>query len=572
MSKIFRLFLIRFNGQVKDFKVIRFLDAGFRVLIILGLSVTSVFADTLYSGGTVYTLDASNAVKPSLCVRADRIVAVERCQVDTVVDLAGATVIPGFNESHGHLMSLGFSKLRLDLSIVNNLDELVDSVARAVDSAEPGEWILGRGWHQSKWTPAPIEMISGFQTNRTLNEVSSDNPVYLVHASGHAAFVNDKALALAGIEDATRFSGDGEIIRDAQGRATGVLNERAQRLVSRIIPEPTASQRQQALTLALQNLAEQGVTSFQDAGTGQQDIDLYKQFLAEGRLTSRVYVMLSGGNDTLLSEWMDRGPQIDLGDHRLTIRAIKLVADGALGSRGAWLLAPYSDRAGHVGLPTMPLEEMRDISHLGYQNGFQVGIHAIGDRANREVLDVFDELFDGRDRGVRFRIEHAQHIDPIDIPRFGQLGVIASMQGIHLSSDRPWAIDRLGQQRIEQGAYVWRKLIDSGAVLINGTDAPVEPVNAIASYYSLVSRKTLAGVPEGGFEPGQRLTRNEALRSYTTEAAYGAFEEEFKGSLEPGKVADFVVLDRDILKVAEQQILTTTILKTIVAGQVIYEN
>jgi predicted amidohydrolase YtcJ len=540
-------------------------------LFVLGLSVTSVFADTLYSSGTVYTLDSSNTVNSSVCVRGDRIVAVESCQVESNVDLAGATVIPGFIESHGHLMSLGFSKLRLDLTTVKNLDELVGSVARAVDSAEPGEWILGRGWHQSKWTPAPIEMIEGFQTNRTLNEVSSENPVFLVHASGHAAFVNDKALALAGIEDATRFSGDGEIIRDAQGRATGVLNERAQRLVSKIIPEPSASQRQQALMLALQNLAEQGVTSFQDAGTGQQTIDLYKQFLAEGRLTSRIYVMLSGGDDELLSKWMDRGPEIGLGDNRLTIRAIKLVADGALGSRGAWLLAPYSDRIGHVGLPTMPVEDMADISHLGYQNGFQVGIHAIGDRANREVLDVFDELFDGRDRGVRFRIEHAQHIDPIDIPRFGQLGVIASMQGIHLSSDRPWAIKRLGQQRIEQGAYVWRALIDSGAVLINGTDAPVEPVNAIASFYALVSRKTLAGTPDAGYEPGQRLTRFEALRSYTSDAAYGAFEEGFKGSLEPGKVADFVVLDRDILKIAEQQILTTTVLKTIVGGQLIYE-
>jgi len=281
--------------------------------------------------------------------------------------------------------------------------------------------------------------------------------------------------------------------------------------------------------------------------------------------------MLSGRNDQLLSAWMDRGPEIGLGDNRLTIRAIKLVADGALGSRGAWLLAPYTDRAGYIGLPTMPPDDMTDISHLAYQNGFQMGIHAIGDRANREVLDIFDELFDGRNRGVRFRIEHAQHIDPADIPRFGQLGVIASVQGIHMSSDRPWAINRLGQKRIEEGAYVWRKLVDSGAVLINGTDAPVEPVSAIASYYSLVSRKTLAGLPESGFEPGQKLTRYEALRAYTADAAYGAFEEEFKGTLEPGKVADFVILDQDLLKIPEQQILQTAILKTVVAGNVIYE-
>ena len=553
----------------------RLIATGLPVLIlkslIVGLSAVSVFADTLYSGGTVYSLDSSNSVGQSLCVSADRIVAVVDCQVESVVDLDGATVIPGFIESHGHLMSLGFAKLRLDLNSARNLDELVASVATAVDSAEPGEWILGRGWHQSKWLPQPHDMIGGFQTNETLSEVSRENPVFLVHASGHAAFVNDKALALAGINDATLFSGDGEIMRNSKGHATGVLNERAQRLVSKIIPQPSPSQRQHALTLALEDLAEHGITSFQDAGTGQQDIDLFKQFLADGRLTSRLYVMLSGRNDQLLSAWMDRGPEIGLGDNRLTIRAIKLVADGALGSRGAWLLAPYSDRAGHIGLPTMPPDDMTDISHLAYQNGFQMGIHAIGDRANREVLDIFDELFDGRNRGVRFRIEHAQHIDPADIPRFGQLGVIASVQGIHMSSDRPWAINRLGQKRIEEGAYVWRKLVDSGAVLINGTDAPVEPVSAIASYYSLVSRKTLAGLPESGFEPGQKLTRHEALRAYTADAAYGAFEEEFKGTLEPGKVADFVILDQDLLKIPEQQILQTAILKTVVAGNVIYE-
>jgi hypothetical protein len=555
--------------------MIRLIATGLPVLIlkslIVALSAVSVFADTLYSGGTVYSLDSRNSVGQSLCVSADRIVAVVDCQVESVVNLDGATVIPGFIESHGHLMSLGFAKLRLDLNSARNLNELVASVATAVDSAEPGEWILGRGWHQSKWLPQPHGMIGGFQTNETLSEVSRENPVFLVHASGHAAFVNDKALALAGVNDATPFSGDGEIMRNSKGHATGVLNERAQRLVSKIIPEPSPSQRQRALTLALEDLAEHGITSFQDAGTGQQEIDLYKQFMAEGRLTSRLYVMLNGGNDPLLSAWMDRGPEIGLGDNRLTIRAIKLVADGALGSRGAWLLAPYSDRVGHVGLPTMSPDNMSDLSHLAYQNGFQIGIHAIGDRANREVLDIFDELFDGRNRGVRFRIEHAQHINPADIPRFGQLGVIASVQGIHMSSDRPWAINRLGQQRIEQGAYVWRKLVDSGAVLINGTDAPVEPVSAIASYYSLVSRKTLAGLPESGFEPGQKLTRREALRAYTVDAAYGAFEEEFKGTLEPGKVADFVILNQDLLKIPEQQILQTVILKTVVAGNVIYE-
>jgi len=281
--------------------------------------------------------------------------------------------------------------------------------------------------------------------------------------------------------------------------------------------------------------------------------------------------MLSGQDEALLRRWFARGPEINLGDDRLTIRAVKLVADGALGSRGAWLLKDYSDMPHHTGLPTMPVKMMSDISHAAYRHGFQVGIHAIGDRANREVLDVYDALFDGEDRGVRYRIEHSQHIDPVDIPRFAQLGVVASIQGIHMSSDRPWAIDRLGKKRIDEGAYVWRKLLDTGAVLANGTDAPVEPVSAIASFYSLVTRKTLKGDPPGGYEPAQKLTRQEALRAYTLDAAYAAFEEEIKGSLTPGKWADFVVLDQDIMTVDEADLLQTRVLRTVVGGKTVFD-
>ena len=530
----------------------------------------TVQADTRVSGGQIHTMDPANPNPEAICVGDDgRIKALSGCDNESQLDLAGGTLIPGFIEGHGHLMSLGFSKLNLDLSQTKSLDQLVANVAEAVDEAEPGEWIVGRGWHQSKWTPKP-KMVKGFQTNETLNEVSPDNPVYLVHASGHAAFANDKALEVAGIDENTRVSGDGEIIRDAAGRATGALNERAMRLVAKHIPDVSDAQRRRALTLALEELASNGITSFQDAGTGQTDIDLYKAYLEEDRLSARVYVMITGGNPDLLAKWLDQGPEINLGQDELTIRSIKLVADGALGSRGAWLLSDYEDRANHAGLPTMPVEDMEAISHAAYQNGFQVGIHAIGDRANREVLDIFDALFDGRDRGVRYRIEHAQHIDPADIPRFGQLGVIASMQGIHMSSDRPWAIDRLGLKRIKEGAYMWRSLVDTGAVVSNGTDAPVEPVSAIASFYALVSRKTLAGQPEGGYEPEQRLTRYEALKSYTLDAAYSAFEEGIKGSLAPGKWADMVVLDRDILTCPEEEILGARVLRTLKGGQTVF--
>ncbi len=549
------------------------------LLSLLSLSCLSAFADTLYVNARFYTVNPDQPVAQALYVADGKIAYVgdeksARQRTDkntTVVDLDGQTVIPGWIEGHGHLMGIGFAQLNLDLMNVANYEALVEKVAVAVDSAEKGDWILGRGWHQSKWIPQPAEMVDGFQTNKRLNEVSPDNPVFLVHASGHAGFANAKAMELAGITKETQFSGDGEIIRDEEGHATGLLNEIAQNLVRKHIPAPSKAQRERALTLALQELAAHGITSFQDAGSPGADIALFKEFLRKKKLTSRLWVMLAGRDDpALLEEWYKKGPEINLGDDRLTIRAIKLVADGALGSRGAWLLAPYEDRAGHVGLPTMSVEAMRNISHQAYQHGFQVGVHAIGDRANHEVLNIYDDLFDGEDRGVRFRIEHAQHLALEDIPRFGQLGVIPAMQAIHLSSDRPWAIDRLGAKRIKEGAYVWRKLIDSGAIVVNGTDAPVEPVSPIASFYATVTRQTLKGEPAGGFEPDQKLTREEALRTYTLAAAYGAFEEDQKGSLEVGKWADFTVLDQDIMTIPDKAILDTKVVMTVVGGQVTF--
>ena len=542
-----------------------------RLLLLCLILPLPLSAATTFTNATFYTADPSQPESVSaICVDEGRIVSLTTCKSGDVVDLGGHTVTPGFIESHGHLMSIGFARLNLNLMDARNYEDVVNRVANAVDQAEPGEWIVGRGWHQSKWVPQP-ELVGGFQTHHRLSEVSPDNPVYLGHASGHAGFVNKKAMEIAGIDSDTRFSGDGEVVKDASGAPTGVLNELAQSLVQPHIPPPSLMQRERALSLALEELSLNGVTSFQDAGSGQADIDLFKTFMANGALTSRVWVMLSGQDEALLRRWFARGPEINLGDDRLTIRAVKLVADGALGSRGAWLLKDYSDMPHHTGLPTMPVKMMSDISHAAYRHGFQVGIHAIGDRANREVLDVYDALFDGEDRGVRYRIEHSQHIDPVDIPRFAQLGVVASIQGIHMSSDRPWAIDRLGKKRIDEGAYVWRKLLDTGAVLANGTDAPVEPVSAIASFYSLVTRKTLKGDPPGGYEPAQKLTRQEALRAYTLDAAYAAFEEEIKGSLTPGKWADFVVLDQDIMTVDEADLLQTRVLRTVVGGKTVFD-
>ncbi|MCB1694119.1 MAG: amidohydrolase [Pseudomonadales bacterium] len=547
-------------------------------LLVLGIVTTGTNANTLVTGGPIYTSVSEMPTAEAVVYDGDRITfvgglkAAQRFTDDKteVIDLAGKTMTAGFIESHGHIMGLGFSMQRLDLSDATSWDEVVARVAAAASKAAPGEWITGRGWHQSKWTPQPAKMVKGFQVHDKLSAATPDNPVYLVHASGHAALANSVAMQTAGINAETEFTGDGEVIKDEHSQPTGIFNERAQELIAKHVPPPSEKQAREALALALGEMASNGITTFQDAGSGRQEIALIKQFLKEGKLTSRLWVMLAGWDENLLLDWYRTGPEIGLGDNRLTIRAIKLIADGALGSRGAWLLEPYADRPGHVGLPTMTPEYMQRVSEAAFQHNFQVCVHAIGDRANREVLDIFERVQSGRDQGVRFRVEHAQHLSPADIPRFGKLGVIASMQGVHLSSDRPWAIDRLGKQRIEQGAYVWRKLVDSGAILINGTDVPVEPINPIASFYALVTRKTLAGEPPGGYEPSQKLTREEALASYTRHAAYGAFEEHIKGSIEAGKLADFTVFDQDIMQVDEDKLLETRVAATIVGGKVIY--
>ena len=542
-------------------------------------------ADLVFTNGIVYTVDEANPTAEAVAVKDGLILAIgttaaisEHIGDQTeVIDLQGKTMTPGLIESHAHLMGIGYNKLELDLMYVKTYDELVEKVAEAVAKAKPGDWITGRGWHQDKWIEKPEKMVKGFQTNDKLNEVSADNPVYLSHASGHASFTNAKALELAGISN---LKGErpgevegGEIILDELGNPTGVLTERASGLVARLIPETTPERDEQALTLALQELVEKGITSFHDAGSGQEVIDLVQKFKNEGRLTVRQYIMLTGRQPELLEEWYKKGPMIDSSDHMLTVRSIKLNCDGALGPRGAWLLEDYSDRPGHRGHETLPMSVVTEVSERALPLGFQVCAHAIGDRANQEILDRYEAALAKNPEATnhRFRIEHAQHIHPDDIPRFGELGVIAAMQAIHLSSDRPWAIDRLGEKRIIDGAYVWQKLMKTGAVVTNGTDAPVEPVDPLPSFYASVTRKTLQGMPEGGYEADQKMTRAEALKSYTLDGAFAEFEEDFKGSIEVGKAADFTIYDKDIMQVAEEEILTTKVMMTVVAGKVVFK-
>ena len=542
---------------------------------------TSQKADMVISNGIIYTMDDFNPLAEAVAIRDGKIIAVgSEYAVESyigsetkVLDLNGKTMVPGLIEGHGHFMGMGYAKMRLDLSTVNNYDELVDMVADAVIEAEPGEWILGRGWHQSKWDPEPVPLVKGFQTHEKLSTVSPDNPVWLTHASGHAAFGNAKAMEIAGVTAETEFGFGGEIIKDLQGNPTGVFNERAQGLISKHVEFEGEESSQRALELAVKACLENGITSFQDAGSGSSSIQAYRDGLSADALRVRLYVMLSSRDPELLKTWYKKGPEIGTGNDYLTIRSIKLNADGALGSRGAWLLDEYTDRPGHFGMATQSMEYVYEVSRDGLANGFQVNTHAIGDRTNREVLDQYEKVFNakpGLAQDHRWRIEHAQHIDPLDIPRFGAMGVLPSIQGIHMSSDRPWAIDRLGKKRIVEGAYVWRDLIDSGAILINGTDVPVEPIDPIASFYASTTRQTLKGKPKGGYEPRQKMTRLEALKSYTINAAYGAFEEDIKGSISVGKYADFTVLSQNIITVPDNQILNTKVTHTIVNGVIEY--
>lgn len=545
-------------------------------------------ADLVIQGGTIYTGNQNNDVAEAIAVTGDKITFVgTETQIrkfisdeTNVIDLKGKTMTPGFIEGHGHIMGVGYNELELDLAQIKSFDELIEKVEQAVLKAAPGEWILGRGWHQDKWEVKPDMMVKGFPVHQKLSEISPDNPVFLRHASGHAGFANAKAMELAGvnqlaIEKYAKEEGEGgEVIRDQMGNPTGLFNERAMYLIDKHIPDNTPESDQQALDLAIKACLKNGITSFQDAGATRERIDLFHKFKNEGKLGVRLYVMITGMDRDLVYEWFRKGPEIDSVAGLLTIRSIKLNCDGALGSRGAWLLQPYTDRPDFSGMATLSMDTVMKTSVEALAHGFQVCSHAIGDRANREILDRYEISFrENVDKAAdhRFRIEHAQHIDPIDIQRFGKLGVIAAMQAIHMSSDRPWAIERLGEKRIKEGAYMWRSLLDSGTKIVNGTDAPVEPLNPIPSFYASITRKTLQGKPEGGYEPEQKMTRQQALRSYTLDAAYGAFEEKLKGSIEAGKLADFTVFSHDIMKIPEDQILGTEILMTIIGGKVVYE-
>ena len=545
------------------------------------------FADLVLKNGFIATVDPNIGNVTAIAINDYLITATGDDQkIDEfiganteVIDLDGRFVMPGFIEGHGHFMSLGRSKQILDLNDVDGWEEIVSKVAVEVDKSKPGEWIFGRGWHQDKWSSMPDNAIDGVPINDTLSKVSPQNPVVLGHASGHAAFWNDAALEIAGVDEDTPDPDGGTIVRDLTGKATGLMRETAQRLISkarneyegRLTPQETELDNRERAKMAADEALKYGVTSFHDAGASFETIDFFKQLESEGELGVRLYVMVRRESNEIMDALLPQYKMLPEGNDFLTVRSIKRQIDGALGAHGAWLLEPYLDLPETTGLVLETVEDITGTAEVAVKHGFQVNTHAIGDRANREVLDIYEGVWkelgvDGKD--LRWRIEHAQHIHPDDIPRFGELGVIASVQAVHGTSDGPWIPSRLGDERAKDTSQPWRTLFETGAIITNGTDVPVERIDPIASYYSSVTRRMNNG---DAFYPEHIMTRQEALETYTINGAYSAFEEDIKGSLTPGKYADFIVLSKNLLTVDYEEIPSAEVEMTFVGGELRYK-
>lgn len=531
-------------------------------------------AAVIIHNATVYTVNAKQPTAQALAFTGDRITFVGdnagalalRGPGTQVIDAGGRALIPGLHDAHGHFTGLGSSLQQLDLRGTTSYEQILEKVKARVATARPGEWILGQSWDQNHWPDKK------WPTHEALDRVSPDNPVFLDRVDGHAALVNQAAMKAAGITEKTTDPDGGRVIRDAKGLPTGVLVDRAIGLVSRVIPDATPAQLEEQITLADAECRRLGLTTVHDAGTDAATVEAYKRAIDAGTLQTRLYVMYRLPL-ARLQPLLDKGPIANYGNHHLAVRAIKIGADGALGSRGAALLEPYADEPGTSGLLTTPPDEVYQQTLAASKAGFQTCIHAIGDRANRMVMDVFErvekEVPAARD--LRLRNEHAQILDATEIPRFKALNVIASMQPTHATSDLPWVPARIGAARTAEGAYVWKKLMNAGALIASGSDFPVEPPNPMLGFYAAVTRQDLKGQPPDGWSPDQRLTREEALASFTINAAYASHAEAQTGSLEVGKLADLVLLSQDIMQVPAAEIPKTTVWKTITGGRVVYE-
>ena len=535
-------------------------------------------ADLVLTNGRIYTVDNARPIVSALAVRGGRVVFVGSdaeakalaIPSTRVIDLRGMTVVPGIVDAHAHLLGLGYMLQSANVAGSTSYQEVIDRVRAWAKDVKPGAWIVGRGWDQTRWASRE------FPTHEALSRAFPSNPVVLERVDGHALLANTKAMELAQITAATAEPSGGRIVKLASGLPSGVFIDNAQSLIRRAIPAATRAGKQNAILAAIDECNRWGLTGIHDPGVDVETIAIYEELAKAGNYNLRNYVMLADPGEptsaaALNNPYLRRGPQSALYDGHLWIRAIKLYADGALGSRGAALLAPYSDDPTNSGLLVSPPGHIRAWAEAGLRRGFQVNVHAIGDRGNRIALDAFDSALKAVPKADhRFRIEHAQVLSPQDIPRFARLGVIPSMQATHQTSDMRWAEARVGPERI-RGAYAWRSLLNTGVVIPNGTDFPVEDVNPLLTFHAAVTRQDPANSPAGGWYPEQKMSREEALQSMTIWPAYAGFQESILGSLTPGKYADFVVLDRDIMRVPDAEILATRVISTWIGGKRVYQ-
>ncbi|MHC4661385.1 MAG: amidohydrolase [Planctomycetota bacterium] len=529
-------------------------------------------ADAVFTNGDIYTMDKEQPRAKAIAVAGGKIISVgndsdilEFCGPDTKkVDLKGRFVVPGLIDSHAHPADFGsLITGRLDLRETKSYGEMLEAVKKAIAKADKGDWIVGARWDQASWGEEKLP------THHKLSEISPRNPVWLTRVDGHSGLANARAMKLAGISDSTPNPEGGEILRDAQGKATGIFVDGAKGLITYFIRYTGGGSMEDYLLAAQKRCLSVGLTGVHDAGVSPAQIGLYKKLADDGKLKLRVYAMVDSGS---AGRYFERNkPLIGYRGNRVTVRAVKCMMDGAMGSRGAWLLSDYSDRRGHRGLPLQSPEFIRKISRAALQRGFQVCTHAIGDRANRETLDAYEKALKKNPvKDHRFRIEHAQMVALEDIPRFAKLGIIPSMQPTHCTSDMRWAEARVGPERLK-GCYAWAKFLRAGCRIAGGSDFPIESENPLLGFYAAVTRTNSKGLPEGGWRPEDKMTREQALRSFTIDAAHAAFEEKIKGSLEAGKLADFTVLSKNIMTCKPAEILKTECLMTVIGGEIVFE-
>lgn len=543
-------------------------------------------ADFILINGQIATMDEKNPSAEAIAIKGDRLLKIGSNQAiqslagtnTKTIDLKGNFVMPGIIEGHGHFSNLGNGLMNLNFLRSKNWEEIVAQVAEKAKTAKPGEWITGRGWHQEKWNTPLDRQVLGYPYHDELSALTPNNPVILNHASGHSIFANKKAMEIAGVSKETPNPVGGEIVRGTGGEAIGVFEETAMNTVSNayndylstLTEEEKLEKWYKSIELVQEECLKKGITSFQDAGATFKELARYKKLAEDGKMDVRLWAMI-GSKEENLAENLSNFPVIDAGNHAFTCRSVKGYMDGALGSFGAWLLADYEEKPDFFGQNVTPIADIQRIAELAAKHNLQYCVHAIGDRANREVLDIYESVFKKySDRSdFRWRIEHAQHIDLADIPRFAALDVIASMQAIHCTSDSPYVVKRLGEKRAKESAYPWRSLLDAKVVVTNGTDAPVEDVDPLESFYASVTRKRVDNPTP--FFPEQAMTRLEGLKAYTMSNAYAAFEETQKGSLEKGKLADITILSENLLTCNEEEIMSAKILYTIVGGVIKYQ-